>query len=393
LALVIGCGGSGGGSIASGTTGLTSTTTSTSTSTTTTTSGGTGTIPTGTLPSNVIFYIDGGAANVIGNSFENYDVYYVSPNGTGQALYVTVPSNVSAAAANPSVQGQFVFAADTDGSGTNYQIYSNTTLSTTGAKTIVGTNLIGVDAIAVSPDGNSVIYSTIDINDNPSIYKVAITGGTPTLLYQGDDPEVDPTNTYIVFDQIDQTNLSNEYIFTSKLDGTGVTQLTSGATAFDSLPQWDKPTSATPTPGLTSFNRMDGTNSSIQDIFTYNVSTKALTQITTSPDNTNTGLIISGPSFSPDDSTLSFYAQPINSGVNNLPSGVYTASSTPTSPVTPAVVAGSATIQQEPVVNVAAVLGETQTYWTGNAGRSASAMRFFQFRRHHAKKGRAATKK
>jgi hypothetical protein len=374
-------------------TATTATTSSTaSTSSTSSTSGAGNGIPTGTLPSNVIFYVDGGAANVIGNAFENYDIYYVSPSGSGQALYVTVPSNVAAAAANPSVQGQFVFAADTDGSGTNYQIYSNTSLSTTGARTIVSTPLVGVNSVVVSPDGNSVIYSAVDANDNPTIYKVAITGGTPVTLYPGDDPEVDGSNTFIVFDQFDTTNDTNEYIFTSKLDGTGVTQLTSGSSCFDSLPQWDKPTSGTATPGVIAFSRFDGTASSIEDIYTVNVSTKALTQITTSPDDPNTGLIISGPSFSPDNSTLSFYAQAINNGVNNLPAGVYTASSAPASPVTPAQVAGSASVQQEPVANIGAILGSTETYWTGNAGRGASALRSFQFRRSHGKKGRHVKK-
>jgi len=389
LALVIGCGGSGGGSVAGTATTATNVSTAT-TNTTATTATSSGTIPPGTLPSNVIFYVDGAVGSSSSTPFGSEDIFYISPTGTNQALYVTVPTNVAAAASNPSVQSQFVFAATSDG--TNYNIYSNTTLSTVGAKTIVSTSVVGVDAIAVSPDGNNVFYSAEDANGDETIYKVALTGGTPIPLYLGDDPEVDGSNTYLAFDQPDPST-SNNYIFMSKLDGTGVKQLTSGTGANDFLPQWSKPTSSTPTPAMIAFNRADGTQSSIEDVYTVNTSTKVVTQVTTSPDSGTNGLLITGPSWSPDNSTLSFYAQPIDLGAIVFTTGLYTGPSSPSSPYTPATVAGTSSVQAEPVSSISVVLGESETYWTDNSGRSPKAGHFFEFRRKHGKHTRGAAKK
>jgi hypothetical protein len=379
VALIIGCGGSGGGSLPSSTS---STSSTASTTTTTSTAGSTagsssttsGTIPNGTLPSNVIFYGDAGDATVIGNGDENFDLYYVSPNGTGQALYVTVPASVVAAAANPSVTGQFIFAATPAGSSSsNYGIYSNTSLSTTGAKTIVAPTLVGVDAVTVTPDGNYVLFSAEDSNQNENIYKVQISGGTPVALYLGDDPEVDPTDTYIAYDQADPNNILNQYIWESKIDGSSPTQLTSGS--FDEYPQFSKQSDRI------GFDRVDGATTGAKDIWTYTIATKALTQITTSPDTQAGSLYITGASWSPDGTSLSFYSSPLDAGPNPAPTALYTATSTPTTPST--VVSGSTT----PATVVTSVVSPVaETYWTGNNGRGASPLRGFEFRRKHAKR-------
>ncbi len=359
VAVVIGCGGGGaGGGSLTGSTSSTSTssTSGTSTSSTSGTSGSPGTPLPGTLPSNVIFYGDGGSSALVGTS---YDVHYISPDGTGDSLYVTVPPNVESLSPNPSVSGQYIFAAtsgDPTSSSAVYGIYSNTSLSLFGAKTIASAIYPNVDSIVVSPDGNYVVFAATDTNDVSTIYRVQISGGTPAPLFAGADPTIDATGKYIVFDQYDATS-SQQYIWKSNFDGSGAAQLTTGTGTFDSFPQFSKQSDRI------AFERYNGTNT---DVYTIKADGTNLTAITSSTDQ-----IRFGPSWSPDGTLLSFYTEPVVSTVSSI-TGLCTATSTPASTIA------------APTLVKSLVLPEAATYWTGNNGRSTAPWRLLQIRRKRA---------
>jgi hypothetical protein len=328
----------------------------------------------------VIFYTDVSSttdpANPTGSPLLETDIRYISPLGADDALFKTIPANVETLAPNPSVTGQIVFGATTPNT-TNglYGIYSNSTPSLTGAKTIVPQTYTNVDQVAVTPDGSTVIFSESDSSANSSIYSVPITGGTPTLIVQnGADPALDATGANIVYDAFDSTS-GNEYIFTCKIDGSSQTQLTSGSTAFDALPQYNKASNKIVFQRDVSFqyDTTVGDNANITEIFTMGIDGSGLTQATSSPQTLTDGQLQTGPSFSPDGTQISFYQEPLSPSSST----VNTLSTAPSGPVSGSFVTPT---------TVKVLQGPTGgTYWTGNAGRATQPWRVLQLRQRRAK--------
>jgi len=214
----------------------------------------------------------------------------------------------------------------------------------------------------VSPDGNWVVFGAQDSNGVAHVCKVQISGGTVTTMYPGDDPAIDPTGKFITFDQFN-ADFSSQYIWKSAFDGSGVTQLTSGAT-YDSFPQFSKQSDRI------AFQREIDSSTQLIDVYTIKADGTSPTQITTSTDTPSTALQNTTPSWSPDGTTLCFYAQSVQNNVNTVV-GLYTASSTPSAPVA------------APPLLKTLTLPQGSTYWTGTTGRGTGSAGVFNFRRLH----------
>lgn len=175
-ALIIGCGGGGGGGGNGGPGGGPG---GGSGVTDGTTSGDSGL--SGVLPQNKIFYAEGSAGGT------TYDVKYVNPDGTGGATFLSgIDSQNSAAVADPDAAGQFVFALQPSGS-TLYGIYRNSTISTTGATTIVAPAYSSVSSLQIAGEGSEkkiVFIATVgDPNTAPlRLYQSATAAGSSPLL-------------------------------------------------------------------------------------------------------------------------------------------------------------------------------------------------------------------
>lgn len=291
LAIVIGCGG--GGSSATynptSTTGLPTTTTTASTTPVVVAT--TGSAGPGALQSNAIYY---GITDPVDPTAT--DIRVCKPDGTdlnSNNPVITIPSTVSAAAVNQNTTNQIIFAAQ-ETAGAPYGIYSNSSLTLTGATTIISPSYTSVDSILITPDNKTIVF-TIAANYPGSdfIYSVPITGGTVTKIDQGDNPSLSPSGQALVYSRTNSDTLpSNIYI--NSLDGLRPSRLTN-TTDDDLFPQFDKQGKNIV------FSRSTGSNS-IQ-LYTMGIDGSNPTQITSDSD-----LTVEGGSYSPDGTQVAYPA-------------------------------------------------------------------------------------
>jgi hypothetical protein len=245
-ALIIGCGGGGGGgSSTTGATGTTATgttttgttttgTTTTGTTTTGTTTTGTtttGTTTTGTttgggtagsLPSNVILF---GESNT---STSLTDIEEVNPSTGVVTPYISSVSNeIYLFAKDPNQTSKFVFVGNPSGDGATFGLYSNSSLSLTGATTIVSPAYSGVISLNLTQDGKNIVYSAYVGNNLPNLYDVPSTGGTPVALDSSYGSTVSPadSNTIVYENIVGETEQLFSRLLSQGVSGAA-TQLT-----------------------------------------------------------------------------------------------------------------------------------------------------------------------
>jgi len=234
---VIGCGGGGGGggtstTSATGSTTATNSSTSSSSTSTSATTGTTGsTAGSGALPANVIFYtqLDGTPDNA-------YDIRYITPNGTTDTALVTgIPGTFELVAINPN-NGQYVFAAQAT-AGANYGIYSNTTVSLTGATQIIAPTFNDVASLNVSQDGAHIVFlGALTSTSNYGLYVITPTSGLTIPIDTGNTSTISPDNVTVAYSNFSP---STTQIFLYNITSGTKTQLTSNAN-FNDYPQFSK---------------------------------------------------------------------------------------------------------------------------------------------------------
>ncbi len=227
MALLIGCGGSGGGGstvgggVAGGVAGGVGggNTVSGATTAGATTSGG-------VLSANVLYYgVGTGSLNK------------VNPDGTGVSVVTTAPASVTSFATDPKVAGQFIFSFPNAGSGF-YGIYTNSSFSLAGAVEVVPPTYDAVYSLQVSPDGNTLYFVASVTGDTTKLRKVAKAGGTPITLDDAQTASLNFAGDTLVYEKFVTTSAN---IFKrSTADVAAPVQLTNIGTRNDFRPQWNK---------------------------------------------------------------------------------------------------------------------------------------------------------
>ncbi len=296
----------------------------------------------GTLPPNTIFYSDIASDNVTA------EIRHIDPNGANDALFGTLgaqfaafgPNSAPDAAANAKV----VFAFQPV-SGGNYGIYSNSSLTNVGAKTLLSPTFSNVFGIQVTPNGHTVIFNaTQDPDPTPHLYETPIGGSTAVILDDAEDFTLSPDGNRAVY-----TKLNPDFgdIYTIRLDGTGMQQITNTPNLDERQPSYSRDGSKIAFSGAS-------TDGSSVDLYTISSTGANVTQVTNTAD-----LLEVGPSFNDDGSKLSYAGF---STVDPALSGVYTVNSN----------AAGSTASRVLVKASSTIL--STTYWTSLLGRSRSRL-------------------
>jgi hypothetical protein len=241
-AIIIGCGGGGGGGGGGGTpvttgsttTGTTTTTTSTTgtttTGTTTTGTTTTGTTTSGSLPQNAILFGQY-EAPVGSNPSTTYDVENLSPTTKSVSVYQkAVPDTTQLFVQNPNTKNQFVFAANAgDNQNSSVGIYSNSSLTTVGAKTLAPPVYAQVISLSLTQNGNYIVFTAFDqANNVSSLYSMTSSGGNLTLLDSSFGSAVSPADSdTIVYSNSSSSNVYQLFKRSIKAGASGTaTQIT-----------------------------------------------------------------------------------------------------------------------------------------------------------------------
>jgi len=237
----------------------------------------------------------------------------VKPSGTGDTVYALVnEANYEGFAPNPAVANQVVFGYQASSSAA-FGIYSNSSVSVTGATSLVGASAgyQAINQMQVSNDGQWVYYTAL-LNANDvqyALFRVPIAGGTPTQIAPTVDFfQLNMAGTTIVFDQL---NGSVGNIYTVSSSGGTPSNLTNSS-SDEIMPQWSK--------DGTKIAYCSTNGGVTYNIFTMTSSGGSQTQIT----KPGAGVDNLGPSFSGDGTMVSF----IYLGSNGAQAGVYTVPST-----------------------------------------------------------------
>jgi hypothetical protein len=224
-ALIVGCGG-GGGTVGGNPTSSTSATTATTTTGTTTTSSSS---TTGSLPSNSILF----SVNSASSSASTYSIVALNAStGVPTIFLPNIPVTTSLVAQNPIVPKQFIFAANAgDKEGSLVGIYSNTTLSTSGAKTIAAPKFGSIASLSVTADGKNMVFTAFDpTNSFPYLYAVSSSGGAPVQLDGSSSSSVSPADSDTIVYSNDADGFTYQLFTRSLSKGTAgtATQVTTG---------------------------------------------------------------------------------------------------------------------------------------------------------------------
>ncbi|RYG31526.1 hypothetical protein EON81_22680, partial [bacterium] len=260
---------------ATATTATATATTSTATTSTATTSGD---LP-GVLPKNVIFYDQ--------YNGDNREFRYISPNGTGDSLYFTLPPLFDSFAPNPVKENQYFFAArssDTARAG----IYRNSRISLSGATEIVGpTYGLGVYGMQVSNDGKYLVYTATVNEELPRMFVVNLQAPTapPVVIDQADRFHISPDVRKVVYSKL--VGGTGDDIFVRDFPtGANMVNLTNDPEADDNYPQF------TVDNKKIVFSSDRGTRTDY-DLYSILVGGGSLTRLTNTPDEFEIGATFS----------------------------------------------------------------------------------------------------
>lgn len=333
ILIACGGGGGGGGGGTDTTTSNNTTNTTANNNNTTTTTGSTN----GSLFPDQIFY---SVADATGDA-----LYRIKPDGTANSLFVDLPADVPNAALNEAGD-RYAFFVETDidqGAGVDlrYNLYTNTTVSTSGALRLTPQNTINdywnfifVGTVQFTPDGSKIIFTGARTEGEFGVYKVDTVGGNLVRIGDGEEAQLNLAGNRIVATHVIG---GDGEIISFDMNGNGDQQLTNNADE-DFMPQWSK----------------DGTqivfstdrNSGQFDIYRMSQTGSSVTPITNTTDDEY------GPSLNGDGTQVSFVQ--LSGPIDEY--GVYRQAVTAGTP---------ASVILSPSVGL-------QSYWTPNppAGRS-----------------------
>jgi len=251
LTVIIGCGGGGAGGTGTTTATVTSGTAGTAGSTTATTAGtstaGTTGNVSGSLPSDVLIY------NFVDPNdplLQSVLVDYISPDGTGNTSFSTFNNTSYALAApnpNPNTAKTNAFAFAYMNPSTNlFDIFTNTTVSITGATQVTSKSFSLVSTIQFTPDGTKLVFTAISGSGTSQLFVVNIDGTQLRFIDSADDAYIAGDGVNVAYSKpgfLDNNVPANpiDEVFTVHIDGTQVRQITGVADNLDHMqPQWSK---------------------------------------------------------------------------------------------------------------------------------------------------------
>lgn len=343
-AIVIGCGGGGGGG--GGSTSSTAGTVAGTTASTTSTAGTTATDGSsagtdgslGALPQNRIFYAEATLDAL------HYNVLFSSEDNTVTGTYASNLSFDTPSSPDPSAANQIVFAFQPTGS-PKYGIYRNTSISLTGATTIVAPNYGEIDSLQVSRDGSRVVFiAAVSAGGTQGLYSVPTAAGSaPTKLDNAVDASLSSSGDRVVYSSYPLGG-SLPDIYIRKFTESSPHRMTNN-TLDEADPQFSKDGTKIV------FAQQVGTTDRFR-LAVCNVATGVVTTLDPIPTAS-----VRGPSFNGDGTRISFVVQSSTDSVN----GIYTTDT-----------ATGATATQV----LASVRLQTSTYWTTINGRSPGGIPF-----------------
>lgn len=186
------------------------------------------------VPANKIFY-----TAVPDNDPTQIAIRHVDPNTEVVTDFLTLPINVVAAAPNPSVANQLIFAYTTNpGPSATYAFYKNTSLTTVGASKITNEVVNAfetVGTIQVTPDGSRILF-TAAIGTDFAMYIMNSDGANLRRIDDADDANLSPDGTKIVYSKLEGGDANIWVIGINDLSGTVIYNSDSD----DIEPQWNK---------------------------------------------------------------------------------------------------------------------------------------------------------
>lgn len=198
-----------------------------------------GTVGQSWLPPNTIFYTAADALDPTAT-----DLRTINPNGTGDTLFASEPTQFSAVAANPNVQNQLVFAftnSANPGSDPNatYGLYRNTTVSLAGATQLTNPSTLALNSVGTiffTPDGQRMLF-TGAIGSDHALYIMDSNGLNLTRLVSADDASLSPDGSKIIFSQ--SQGAEDDLLWMGIGETSGHPFLTTVDTD-EIMPQWSK---------------------------------------------------------------------------------------------------------------------------------------------------------
>ncbi len=167
---------------------------------------------------------------------------FIKPDGTGDTLFSSIPSNIAAVGLNSEVANRLVFAraATVDA---QYGIYRNATVSMTGATELVSPRYDFVSSLQISSNG-AWVYYVGQTGNVSALYKVSINGGSPITLVPNDVlfAHVNQAGNRLVYSQLMSNNTASLFVRGVEVGDVPV-QITenSGTEGFDAdRPQFSK---------------------------------------------------------------------------------------------------------------------------------------------------------
>jgi Tol biopolymer transport system component len=169
----------------------------------------------------------------------------VNPDGTDLQTQATLPTpSFTGYAQSPTSASLVAFGHTTDVSTTpKYALFSNSSVTMTGATPLTTAQFYGLGSIQFTPDGSRVVFTgAVGSTAATAIWGLYVvnsngTGGL-TKLDDADDASLSPTGTRVVYTRF-RSNDPDAEICARNLDGTGFTQLTNNS-IDDLLPQYSK---------------------------------------------------------------------------------------------------------------------------------------------------------
>jgi Tol biopolymer transport system component len=172
----------------------------------------------------------------------NFDVniFTVDPDGSNQASYASFLGNsypVAAPNPNAATAATAVAFAYLDPSSSTYDIYTNSSVTITGAKRITTGNYLAIGTMQFSPDGTKVAFIGTTNNGNFLFNVNADGSNTPRNVDSADDFYLGGDNQTVCYTKDDAS--FNGQIWLGNIDGVNIHQLTNDA--FDHFgPQLSK---------------------------------------------------------------------------------------------------------------------------------------------------------
>jgi Tol biopolymer transport system component len=239
-------------------------------------------------------------------------VEYVNPDGSSKTAYESYDAHVAIAGPNPQKAG-FVFAYTADTSNVLYDIYTNTTLTSTGATRLTNQGFSAVSSLQYSPDATKIIFVASIGSDvtASSLYEMNADGSGLHTVDSADDAYLASDGVHIAYTRTDSNGLGQINIV--NLDGTGVHAVTSNGDDHFGV-QFSKDGSHLTWAEGPFSSSGTGANGPY-DIYTAAVDGSQLTKITSVAGGDNAD----SPTYSPDGTKVGY----VLNGADTTKTGVY----------------------------------------------------------------------